>query len=156
MDSFSRLEQLRSAVIDQRAENVRYRQNELQKLHAVLRKNVDTIKAAISKDCDGLPVKSAQIGAEYYLAMNEVRRLYSSLDFAGSLKREYTVANGEDAQDSRRGKGLVILKPTTHTRFYSIISTLAMAVTAGNCVCIEVSISPYNERTGGLIPIICS
>lgn len=129
------LEKLRAAVIDGRTQNVRYRQDELQKLHAALRNNADGILSAISNDTNG---PTSEATAEYYLAMSGFKKFYQSLRFEDSIKDEYSIAKGVDAASRRVGKGLVILRPTTHTRFYSIICPIAAAIAAGNCTCLEV------------------
>jgi len=136
-----RIEQLRAAVIDGRTENVRYRQNELYRLHELLRTSVRGLLSAISADAHDSSVDvNTESEAEYYLAMNAVQQLYDSLDFEKSLKQEYLVANGIDNRDRRIGKGLVLIRPTTHTRFYSVIVPIATAIAAGNCICLEVRI----------------
>jgi acyl-CoA reductase-like NAD-dependent aldehyde dehydrogenase len=139
MASSGSLEQLRAAVIDGRTENVRYRQNELQRLHSSLRENATTIIAAISKDAEAIsPNIRFESEAEYWLAMDGVERQFESLDFEASLKQEYLITTGASNKDRRVGKGLVLIRPSTHTRFYSIIIPLATAITAGNCVALEV------------------
>jgi len=138
MASLGAIEQLRAAVIDGRTDNVRHRQNELQDLHATLRNNADQILSAISEDGQSSGI-SPEARSEFYLAMNAANRLYHSLDFEKSIKDEYQLANGIDNTTRRVGKGLVIIRPTTHTRFYSIICPLATAITAGNCTALEVS-----------------
>lgn len=135
----SGLEELRAAAIDGRTQNVRYRQNELQKLHAMLRDNAEGILFAISMDANGpIPAATPEVTAEYYLAMNGITKLNQSLQFEESIKNEYSIASGIDAPSRSIGKGLVILRPTTHTRFYSIICPIATAIAAGNCTCLEV------------------
>jgi hypothetical protein len=141
MASQGGIDRLRAATIDGRTDNVRYRQNQLQSLHATLRNNVEKILSAISEDVGSshLQDNNSEASCEFYLASNAIRRLYESLDFKQSLKDEYQVANGADYLTRRVGKGLVVIRPTAHTRFYSIICPLATAITAGNCVCLEVS-----------------
>jgi acyl-CoA reductase-like NAD-dependent aldehyde dehydrogenase len=147
MASLAGIEQLRAAVVDGRTQNVRYRQNELQSFHETLSNNADKIRAAISQDLNGSSTGvSSEAEAEYYYAMSAVKHFYSSLDFEKSLKDEYLLANGADNVSRRVGKGLVIIRPTTHTRFYSIVSPTVAALTAGNCVCLEVrrALPEYN------------
>lgn len=139
MASLAGIDQLRAAVVDGRTENVRYRQNELQAFHATLRNNSDRIRSAILQDNYGSSTGvSSEVESEFYYAMSAVKQFYSSLDFEQSLKDEYLIANGADNTKRRIGKGLVIIRPTTHTRFYSIVCPIAAAVAAGNCVCLEV------------------
>lgn len=137
------MERLRAAVIDGRTANVRYRQNELLSLHSILRENADQICAAIAKDAsDGafsLSESNSEADIEYYLAMDATRQFYQALDFKHALKEEYLIASGLDNPSWRVGKGLVVIKPTEHTRFYSVICPLAAAIAAGNCVYVQVS-----------------
>lgn len=130
------IERLQMAVIDGRTENVRYRQNQLQSLHTSLSNEAGNICSALAKDSQASP---AEVETEYYLAMDTVRHWYDSLDFAEEHKREYAVTEGKDNSTRRLGVGLVIVRPTSHTRLYSVISPLAAAISAGNCVVLEVS-----------------
>jgi hypothetical protein len=139
MPSLTGLEQLRAAAIDGRTENVRHRQNEIQKLHSCLRENATTILSSISKDSDGGSTTiSLESEAEYWLTMNAVEQQYDGLDFEASIKQEYLIATGANNQSRRIGKGVVVVRPTTHTRFYSIIVPLATAMAAGSCTALEV------------------
>lgn len=137
------MDQIRAAVIDGRTANIRYRQNELQSLHQTLRSYVDELLLASTKDScgDGSTEASLEADAEYSHTMSAVKQFYSSLNFEQSHKDEYLLANGADNPSRRVGKGLVVIRPTTHTRLYSIISPIAAAITAGNCVCLEVCVS---------------
>jgi acyl-CoA reductase-like NAD-dependent aldehyde dehydrogenase len=126
---------LRSAVIDGRTENVRHRQNEFQKLHSVLRGNSSSICDAIAKDSGG---STANAEKEFVLAMDAIQNIYETLDFDQSLKEEYLVKEGKDHLSRRVGVGIVAIRPTRHSRLYSILSPLAAAFAAGNCVLVEV------------------
>lgn len=134
------MDQIRAAVVDGRTANIRYRQNELQALHQSLCSNVDEILLAITKDGNGdaSTEPSFEADAEYSHTMSAVKQFYSSLNFEQSHKDEYLLANGADNASRRVGKGLVVIRPTTHTRLYSIVCPIAAAITAGNCVCLEV------------------
>ncbi|KAI9713025.1 MAG: hypothetical protein M1820_001010 [Bogoriella megaspora] len=125
---------IQAANIDGRTENARYRQNELQALHKVLRENADAICDAIQKDAQGPKV---EVDAEYYMGMLAVRDAYKSLDFDQELKEEYQIARGKDNAERRIKYGIVLIRPTTHTRFFSIVSPLALALATGNCVLLE-------------------
>jgi acyl-CoA reductase-like NAD-dependent aldehyde dehydrogenase len=133
----SSFELLRAAAIDGRTTNIRYRQNELQSLHAALRNDAESICAAIQNDWQSSGA-NAESEAEYYLAMDAVAHFYEVLDFDKALKDEYMISTGEDNPNRRVGKGVVVIRPTNHTRFYSVICPLAAAIAAGNCVCLEV------------------
>ena len=126
---------LRSAAIDGRTENVRHRQTEFQKLHSALRGNSIAICNAISKD-SGVSASDAE--KEFVLAMDAIQSIYETLDFYQSLKDKYLVKEGKDHLSRRVGVGIVAIRPTSHTLFYSILSPLAAAIAAGNCVLLEV------------------
>lgn len=128
------IERLESAVVDGRTENVRYRQDQLQSLHKTLREEASAICRALSQDSRS---SSVEVEAEFYLAMDTVRHSYETLDFDKELEEEYNVARGQDNKSRRVGAGLVVIRPTSHTRFYSIVNPVAAAISAGNCVILE-------------------
>ncbi|KAJ0116118.1 ldehyde dehydrogenase [Diaporthe amygdali] len=130
------IDRLQASVVDGRTENGRYRQDQLQRLHRTLREEASQIIAALVADSK---FSSSEVDAEYYLGMEAVRHFYDSLDFEKDLKEEYSVTRGEDNLGRRIGAGLVVIRPTTHTRFYSIVTPLAAAIAAGNCVILELS-----------------
>lgn len=130
--------------MDGRTENGRYRQDQLQRLHRTLREEASQIIAALVADSKS---SSSEVDAEYYLGMEAVRHFYDSLDFEKDLKDEYSVVRGEDNLKRRVGAGLVVIRPTSHTRFYSILAPLAAAIAAGNCVILEVS--PHTSHVEG-------
>ncbi|KAK6075440.1 putative aldehyde dehydrogenase [Seiridium cupressi] len=128
------IERLQMAVVDGRTENVRYRQGQLQSLSAALRDDVEKIASALADDSKGSP---KEVEVEYYLAMNTVRHFYDTLNFEMEYTREYQVVHGKDNAMRREGVGLVLIRPTNHTRFYSIIAPLAAAISAGNSVLVD-------------------
>ncbi|KAB5563073.1 Aldehyde/histidinol dehydrogenase [Coniochaeta sp. 2T2.1] len=128
------LERIQAAVIDGRTENIRFRQGQLQSLHQTLREEASSICRALVQDSSS---SVAEAETEFCLAMDAVRHFYDSLDFDKELEDEYKVANGKDNEERRVGAGLVIIRPTTHTRFYSVVNPLAAAISAGNCVILE-------------------
>lgn len=129
------MEAIRGSVIDGRVENVRYRQNQLQQLHAALRINADRVCDAISKHAYSSKTASER---EFYLAMDSVNKAYGTLDFDHALKEEYLVKEGKDNLSRKVGLGLIAIRPGTHSRLYSIVTPLSMAIAAGNCVFLEV------------------
>lgn len=130
------IDRLQMAVIDGRTENIRYRQDQLQALHTALRNDAGAICNALAKDSQ---TSSAEVETEYYLAMDAVRHWYDTLNFDEELKKEYApVVEGKDNATRRAGVGLVVIRPTSHTRLYSIIAPLAAAMSAGNCIALEV------------------
>ncbi|KAF4624948.1 hypothetical protein G7Y89_g13219 [Cudoniella acicularis] len=128
------LKELTATVIDGRTKNVRYQQTQLLNLHAALSRKEDVICSAISTDTSG---SNCEVAAEFFWTADVVRRLFESIDFEGDLENEYLVARNKDDLNRRCAIGLAVIRPTTHTRLYSIISVLATAVAAGNCVLLE-------------------
>lgn len=130
------LDRLDESIVDGRTENGRYRQDQLHALHKALREEAAQLCAALQADSRSTP---AEVEAEYYLAMQAVRHFYATIDFARDLEDEYRVARGKDNPARRVGVGLVVIRPTSHTRLYSVVSPLAAAIAAGNCLVLEVS-----------------
>lgn len=131
------LERIAESVTDGRAENVRYRQEELFNLHRLLVERAQAICQALESDGQGEQSKQ-EAEIEYYLTLDAVRHFYDSLDFDRELEQEYRVANGKNNEERRVGFGMVVVRPTSHTRFYSTVVPLAAALSAGNCVVVEV------------------
>ncbi|KAK2000353.1 hypothetical protein LX36DRAFT_689478 [Colletotrichum falcatum] len=130
----SAIENLLDTVVDGRAEGIRFRQDNLLSLHNELRKESSALTAAQEGDTGA---SKAEIEAEHFLALEAVRHFYESLDFAKELETEYLVARGKDNAKRRTGAGLVIIRPTTYTRLFSILSPLAAALAAGSVVALE-------------------
>lgn len=131
----SAIEKLLDTVVDGRAEVIRFRQDNLISLHDALRKESAALIAAQEKDTGA---SKTEIEAEHFLALEAIRHFYESLDFAKELETEYLVAHGRDNPGRRTGAGLVIIRPTTYTRLFSILSPLAAAIAAGSVVALEV------------------
>ncbi|OBT85867.1 hypothetical protein VE02_06076 [Pseudogymnoascus sp. 03VT05] len=130
------IQRLQESLIDRRTENVRFRQNQLQSLHVALCNSADLICNSIAEDAQ-VEGSNAEVETEYYLSMNAVKHFYEGLGFEKSINDEYLVATGVDNPQRKVGYGLVIIRPTTHTRLYSIVCPLAAALAAGNVVIIE-------------------
>lgn len=128
------IRRLQAAVTDGRTSNIRYRQNEFQKLHAILAENADAISVAIAKDTQG---STSEIETEIFLTLESLRHHYDSLDFAKELREEYSITNGENNVNRRVGVGIVLIRPTLHTRFYSILAPVLAAIASGNCILLE-------------------
>jgi acyl-CoA reductase-like NAD-dependent aldehyde dehydrogenase len=90
---------------------------------------------AITKDSKSSP---AEAETEFYAGMDAVQKLYEGLNFEKSLQQEYIVTKGKDNTERRIGVGLVGIRPQKHSRFYSVVSPVAAAIAAGNCVLLEV------------------
>ena len=126
---------LRGGVIDDRTENIRYRQDQFHTLHAALRDQSDAILQAITTDSKCSP---AEAETELFAGMDALQKLYESLNFDKALEQEYILTKGKDNAERRSGVGLVGIRPQTHSRFYSVISPVAAAIAAGNCILLEV------------------
>ncbi|KAL2879383.1 hypothetical protein SGCOL_005248 [Colletotrichum sp. CLE4] len=128
------VEKLLVTLVDGRAEVIRFRQDNLISLHNELRKESAALTAAQEKDTGA---SKTEIEAEHFLALETVRHFYESLNFSKELEAEYLVAHGKDNTSRRTGAGLVIIRPTTYTRLFSILSPLAAALAAGSVVVLE-------------------
>lgn len=126
---------LRATVIDNRLENLRWRQNQIHALHAALRTNVDLICEAISQDVSS-SVEVAE--KEFYLTMDALRQVYETLDFEQSIKDQSLVKLGKDNLGRRVPFGLVAIRPVEHSRLYSVTGPVVAALAAGNCILLEV------------------
>jgi acyl-CoA reductase-like NAD-dependent aldehyde dehydrogenase len=139
------LSSLRASVTEGRSENVRYRQDQLQALHTGFRENVDATTEAIAID-SGCTAEEADV--EFYLGMDALRKAYESLNFESSLQQEYQVAHGKDNVERRVAMGLVAIRPSQHSRFYSTLAPLVAALAAGNCILLEVNVFFPLEKIG--------
>ncbi|KAH6892057.1 Aldehyde/histidinol dehydrogenase [Thelonectria olida] len=135
------IERLQDTVTDGRPESLRFRQNQLHALHLALRTNAADICAAMAKDTG---FSAAEVDAEFYLAMEAVAHFYDGIDFQKALEDEYAVVAAKDHAGRRLGAGLVVLRPTSHTRFFSVVSPLAAALAAACCVALELQDSLLN------------
>ncbi|TDZ51629.1 Aldehyde dehydrogenase, dimeric NADP-preferring [Colletotrichum trifolii] len=128
------IENILVTLVDGRAEGIRFRQDNLRSLHNELRVESAALCTAQEKDTGA---SKKEVEAEFFLALEAVRHFYDSLDFAKELEAEYLVARGKDNIQRRTGAGLVIIRPTTHTRLFSILSPLAASLAAGSVVALE-------------------
>ena len=84
------LDRIAAACIDGRCRNARYRQNQLNLLHACLRGNADGICSAIRQDLDYTDIEAM---GEYYLATSAISQVYNEQKSSWailSLSREYS------------------------------------------------------------------
>ena len=130
---------LLASARDGRGRTARYRQHQLQFLHRFLRNKAEVIRSAIGRDACATEF---EIETEFGMSLAAVRKLYNHIDFSKSFKDEFRIARHEDNPDARVPHGIVLVRPTLHTRFFSIISALATAFAAANMVLLEVCFSP--------------
>lgn len=136
-NSSTSLNRIVAAAIDRRAVNIRYRQQQLHQLHGFLRTHVDTLCDLIRQD-SGYSHEESEV--EFSYAIQSVRTLYDQLDFDAALEQEYSISSNKDNVAARVPIGIVLIRPGTHSRLFSIVSPLAAALAAGNCVVLEVRI----------------
>ena len=132
------LDRLHDTVLDGRTRNARYRQNQLQSLHSFLQQNMDALCRTMVEDTNS---PAEEIYVEFHFAIETVRLVHGNIDFDKSLKQEYLIAKGHDDSQRRVPVGLVLIRPTTHTRLFSIVSAIAASFAAGNATLLEVSSS---------------
>lgn len=128
------LADVRSAAIDGRAQNAFFKKEQLKKLHETLVENVSQIQDAISSDTGH---RLSEVKLEYCLALECVAKCFGAIDPKSSLHDEYAVARSEDAPDAREAVGIIVIEPTTHTFLFSLVSALAPALAAGNCIIVQ-------------------
>ncbi|KAJ5034805.1 Aldehyde dehydrogenase family 3 member B1 [Penicillium chrysogenum] len=132
------LQAVREAALDGRMHNILTRRAQLEALQKALLDKADTIKGAIRADTDYAAPEAA---VEYLLTLNALKEYHQSLNIDRAHQDEYAIARGEDAASRREPVGIVYIIPTSYTIFYSVLVAVAGALTAGNCVVIELPIS---------------
>lgn len=125
---------LKGAVIDGRAEAPRFKQRQLLDLHTALQAAHSQIVEAICADTKDT---HAEAEAQYQLSVHAVKTHYSSLDLAALLDAEYSLANSKDHLTRRVPYGCAYILPDKQSLLYSVISPVAAAIAAGNCVAVE-------------------
>ncbi|KAF4766679.1 hypothetical protein HAV15_010240 [Penicillium sp. str.  len=130
------LRAVREAVLDGRMHNTFTRRTQLEALQQTLLDKADAIQDAILADTSYVASEAA---VEYLLALNTLKEYHKSLNVDRALQDEYAIARGEDAANRRDPVGIVYIVPTSYTVFYSILVAVAGALTAGNCIVIELS-----------------
>ncbi|OJJ47358.1 hypothetical protein ASPZODRAFT_159248 [Penicilliopsis zonata CBS 506.65] len=133
------LSAISAGKIDGRTQNVRYRQTQFHRLYDSIVRHLADLEEAIAADSDHT---AGEVQAEIFLALHEIRTHYASLDLPASLEREYRVARGKDNGDARRGFGIVYIVPSQYTLFYSAVAAMSAALAAGNCIVLELPVSP--------------
>lgn len=126
---------IESAAVDGRARTPRFIQRQLANLHKAITTNAKIIQDAIIADTN---IRSREAQLEIHLTVRVVKDLYDNFSVEEALSKEYRIAKGEDLRDRNDAFGIIYLRPQSHNLVYSIISPLANAIAAGNCVVIEV------------------
>lgn len=131
---------VRSSAIDGRVKNPIYKKDQLKQLHRILAANASEIQNAMREDTANRTAVDVKI--EYWLALQCVAGFHSSIDPEAALKEEYLISKGIDAPKAREAVGIVVIEPASHGFLYSLIAALAPAIAGGNCVIVQVCISP--------------
>ncbi|OQE26082.1 hypothetical protein PENFLA_c007G07422 [Penicillium flavigenum] len=132
------LRAVREAALDGRMHNVFTRRTQLEALHQALLDKADIIQGAICADTDYAAPEAA---VEYLLTLDTLKEYHQTLNIDRAHQDEYAIARGEDAASRREPVGIVYIVPTSYTVFYSVLVAVAGALTAGNCIVIELPIS---------------
>lgn len=125
---------LKAAVIDGRAEAPRFKQQQLLNLHTALQSAHQEIIDAICADTGNT---HAEAEAQYILSVDAVKQHYSSLDVAKLLEAEYSLASSKDNLGRRTAYGCAYIVPENYSLLYSVITPVAAAIAAGNCVVVQ-------------------
>jgi acyl-CoA reductase-like NAD-dependent aldehyde dehydrogenase len=128
---FSRI---RSAAIDGRAHNPFFRRTKLKALHEALAARAADIQHALRSDSGHTP---AETKVEFWLALRLIGSVYDAISTDPVLDDEYRIARSLNAPDGREPVGIVLIEPAAHTFLYSLISALAPALAAGNCIIVQ-------------------
>ena len=139
-DMSSATKRVNAARIDGRAQSPRYIQQQLLRLHNVLVENAKDIRDAIRSDSHHT---TGEAEVEFYLALEAVKDQYLQLNVERLFEEEYHLANSIDSPFRTMAAGVVYISPADHTRLYSILAPVSAAISAGNCVIVEVSQAPY-------------
>lgn len=126
---------VRSSAVDGRVHNPYYKLDQLKSLHRVLADNSRQIQESIKSDTG---YRTADVKVEYWLALRCIAKSYASIDPKKILQDEYAIASGQDVPDAREPYGIVVIEPSQHAFFVSLVSVLAPALAAGNCVVVQV------------------
>lgn len=130
------ISKVRASVTDRRAVNVRYRQNQLNRLYASVCERSTDIHNALQEDFN---VTQTEAVAEFSQTLRSIRNAYTTLDNSAARREEYSITEGRSNPRRRVPKGLLLLRASTFSRFYSVLQPLSVAISTGNCMLIEVS-----------------
>ena len=135
------VERVLAAAVEGQAESLRYIERQLSSLHATLTKSSSELQAAIKTDTKQ---STSEVELQYTLTLENVVSFFSGSNFDTSLQAEYHLARSENAPSNRAAAGTVYIIPSKYNLVYSCVTAVAAAVTAGNCVVLEVSLSKRN------------
>ncbi|KAH6692567.1 Aldehyde/histidinol dehydrogenase [Plectosphaerella plurivora] len=135
---------IRSAAIDGRAQNPFFRRTKLKALHEALAAHAADIQNALRSDSGHTP---AETKVEFWLALGLIASTYNAISTDEVLDDEYRIARSVNAPNAREPVSIVLIEPAAHTFLYSLISALAPALGAGNCVIVQAERSMLTAPT---------
>jgi hypothetical protein len=124
-----------AGAVEGQAQNPRFIQKQLNKLHTSLVSNGTAIRDAIKQD-KKLTTGEAEI--QYSLALEVVSTAFKASDFESAMKAEYSLTRGENSPTKSTPFSLAYIEPAGYNLFYSTVAAVATAVSAGSCVILEV------------------
>lgn len=126
---------MHGAALDGRPASIRFQQSQLIALHNRVNELREAILDSILTD---RTITAAEAEVELSATILAVKQYYHAINFDREIKKEYRIARGEDSPNRRVAYGVVLIRPTEHTWFYSIATAAAAAIAAGNTFVIEV------------------
>lgn len=130
------VERVLAAATEGQAQSLRHIQQQLSRLHAALTDAGSDIRNAISKNDKHT---TSEVEIQYALALENVATHLSESGFEAQLQSEYRLARSENAADNTAPYGTVYIVPARYNQVYSCVTAAAAAISAGNCVVLEVS-----------------
>ena len=142
---------IRSSVIDGRAQTPRFRQRQLAALHSTLTKSKNDFLNAIVNDTQ---YTRTEAEAQYYLTLQSLKSIYLQLDPLKMIETEYSIAKGHSNLDRRVAYGCAYIVPSQTSALYSTIVPATAAIAAGNCVVLELArnLSEVNRLLRKVLP----
>lgn len=130
-------ERIVAAAVEGQAQDLRFIQGQLSKLHAALVRSSLEIQAAIQRDTK---CSASEAEIQYALTLENLASHFSNADFEAALHNEYNIARGENRPNGLAPHGIVYIVPSSYNAVYSSIAASAAAIAAGNCIIFEVSV----------------
>ncbi|KAL1608343.1 hypothetical protein SLS60_003284 [Paraconiothyrium brasiliense] len=129
------LANLEATALTSRSHNPFFRREQLKSLHDTLRREINSIRAAIRQDQN---VTDAEATIEVATALRHLTEHYAQIDPKAELEREYRTTKAKSATDRTQPWGVVYIEPNLgHTPFLNVIEPLGAAVAAGSCVALK-------------------
>lgn len=125
---------LDAAVVGQ-ARSPRFIQKQLSQLHEALSKESSAIRAAIQSESRH---SLAEVQVQYALALEVVASCFAESNFEKALHAEYSLSRLENAPSNSTPCPVAYIVPSMYNPFYSTVTAVATAISAGSCVILEV------------------